>query len=389
MFSNRDKINASRRKAGLTPHSKPNTSEPGALMREREPVVQEPYGGQGVMRLSEQSQEFWTLRMTSIRGRLEKIIGKASNNGQRALAAYHQAIEVSTDNEAVAYLDQLHSDLEKLQSYVYDCMVGVIDKLGAGKVYSEYEDFKGDMVVLVSWIADLTLQAMDGGIIPSAETFTITIAIATSSRLIMAYTRNKAAEKAKKKANNPSSARRRRSMRVMRNVAFQRDQTLRPVYILPMDTRHVRWLSKELYLWFFEHIWNRTYVEGINKVHQKIVKRWPQYGFYNHDTELQRRLEHVRKEEIREWLHRHASMEMFYKGEYAREVSDLGYSIAADEYEQGFSDSREREPCGAEEFFYNGILYKLSDTRYAVKRDIEGSFSLNKLLYSGLFPLPQ
>ncbi|KAK7020598.1 hypothetical protein VNI00_017727 [Paramarasmius palmivorus] len=217
----------------------------------------------------------------------------------------------------------------------------------------------------------------------------------------MVSTRRLKAAKAKKQANNPGSLRRRRSMRLMLNVAYRRDPTLRPIYLLPMDTRHVRWLSTELYKWFFQHIWDRTYVQGINHLHQLVIQRWPQYGFYEDDPQLQKLLDYTRKEvceahlrwsnfnlmhlqEIREWMHRHAAMEMNYKGEFAREVSDLGRNIAIEEYDQGFTDGLERDYCGAEEFFYQGVLYKFSKSRYIIKREIEGSFSLNKLLYSGI-----
>ncbi|KAK7032541.1 hypothetical protein VNI00_012939 [Paramarasmius palmivorus] len=196
----------------------------------------------------------------------------------------------------------------------------------------------------------------------------------------MALTRSKARDNAAKQRNKPGFLRRRRSLRVLVNRAYQQDPTLVPVLLRPIVTRHVQWLGKELYKWFFTHIWDRTYVQGINEVHERLITRWPQYGFYNDDKNLQRLLVYTRKEEIREWLHRLAAMEMNYKGEYAKEVSDLGLTIAIEEYEQGSTVVREREPEGALAFTYKGIWYKFHDSRHVVKREIEGSFSLNKLL---------
>ncbi|KAK7020599.1 hypothetical protein VNI00_017728 [Paramarasmius palmivorus] len=183
---NRDKINASRRKAPSvfpvfppshhSPSSKSsvhvntaiNTIEQNAQLPKEVAKGSKKnvsYTGQGARPLlSKQSREFWLQELSNIHEQLEKITGKESDNRQRACSAYQSAITFPTDAGAVAHLDQLHSSLEKLQSNVYDCMTGVLENVGTGELYSEYEDFKGNMVVLLSWIADLTMQAMDGGI---------------------------------------------------------------------------------------------------------------------------------------------------------------------------------------------------------------------------------
>ncbi|KAK7032542.1 hypothetical protein VNI00_012940 [Paramarasmius palmivorus] len=170
---NKDKINAGRRKMVTQANPDLITSERYDVLPkdvERKSKDTKSHKGEGT-RLSKQSPEFWILQLSNIRGKLENIAGKASDNRQRALAAYQFAISVSTDEDAVAHLDQLHSKLEKVQSSIYDCMKGVLENVGNGELFSMYEDFKGDLVVLLSWIADLTLQAMDGSIISLTNSF--------------------------------------------------------------------------------------------------------------------------------------------------------------------------------------------------------------------------
>ncbi|KAK7031244.1 hypothetical protein VNI00_013495 [Paramarasmius palmivorus] len=94
-----------------------------------------------------------------------------------------------------------------------------------------------------------------------------------------------------------NAQRRRQSLRSSSSKTVQPFQAHEPVIIRPINSRHVRWIERELISNAWDKIWTRKFPEAVNDVHDLLIEKWPQYAFTDRgDAELAQKLSYLRKE---------------------------------------------------------------------------------------------